>query len=113
MVQEKKELKVNVDLGKTITVDEATVAHNQREFFIDLRKVTPRFNLLPISENEQVHEMLLNIEHFPIVTSPELAKALLQALSTEVQKYETNFGQILDTFKKNKASSAGDQSYIG
>lgn len=113
MNQEKKELKVNIDMGRTITVDEATIAHNQREFIVDLRKVTPRFNLLPINQNEQVHEMLLNIEHFPIVISPELAKSLLQALSTEVQKYETNFGQIVDTLKKIKASSAGDQSYIG
>ncbi len=79
---EKKELKVDVpgDVRAGRYANNMRVAHTRSEFLLDFLFVTPEGGVV-VSR---------------VVTNPGHAKRILIALSDNLEKYETAFGQIVE-----------------
>ncbi|HHP7240193.1 MAG TPA: DUF3467 domain-containing protein [Cyclobacteriaceae bacterium] len=82
-----KNNQINIELSDQIAEGEysnlAMIAHSNSEFVIDF------IRLMPGTQKAKVKSR--------IVITPEHAKRLLKALQDNINKYESNFGQIKQT----------------
>ena len=75
---------LNIELDETVAqgtyANLAVITHSSSEFILDFVRIMPG---LPKSKVQS-----------RIILTPEHAKRLLRALQDNIQKYESNFGQI-------------------
>ena len=95
MAEEKKEqvpTQINIDLTEDIAEgvysNLARIGHSNSEFVIDF------ISLMPGVPNAKVKSR--------VIISPEHAKRLLEALHSNIEKYEATFGQIRKTGEGRK-----------
>lgn len=75
---------INIELGEKeaegIYSNLAIITHSPAEFIIDFTRIVPGIPKAKV--------------HARIITTPQHAKMLLKALKDNIQKYESNFGEI-------------------
>jgi len=82
--EQKQNNQLNIELSEEVAEGEyvnlAMIAHSNSEFVIDFIKMMPGVPKAKVKSR--------------IVITPEHAKRLLYALKDNIEKYESNFGQI-------------------
>jgi hypothetical protein len=84
MQNEVKQQQINIELGEKeaegIYSNLAIITHSPAEFIIDFTRIVPGLPKAKV--------------HARIITTPQHAKMLLKALSENIEKFESRFGEI-------------------
>jgi hypothetical protein len=113
MESEKKKANVNIDSGKeSFYANNLAVFNNANEFVLDFTQVSPRMDVI---DNKRIITYI--VKHNPIVVEPRQAKAFLNLLKENIEKFESKFGKIdagkIDPKDKKAAPSKKFAEYIG
>ena len=97
--EKKLNLDIKADVAQGVYSNLAIISHSPTEFTLDFAQV------LPGTENANVRSR--------IIMSPVHLKRLLSALSDNVEKYEEQFGPIIEPAPGKTATMPYDMSMIG
>lgn len=75
-------IELNEDVAHGIYSNLAIISHSTSEFIVDFVRMMPGIPKAPVKSR--------------IILSPDNAKRLLKALSDNIKKYESTFGEIKD-----------------
>ena len=75
-------IELNEEVAQGTYANLAVISHSTSEFIIDFVRMMPGIPKAPVKSR--------------IILSPDNAKRLLKALSDNIKKYETTFGDIKD-----------------
>ena len=94
------EMRVEVsDAAPEFFADDLTVSHTPLRFILDFKSLTPRIN----TPKESRHMIL---KHSVIKVEPFIARALLEVLTSNLERYEKEYGKI----KKPKALEIAERN---
>lgn len=87
-MENKKQVKFDIDNGKVFYCDEAAVVHNPTKVILDFRSVTPRVDI----RNNEFQPVV--IKHDVVMMDVFTAKNFLAVLQENLANYEKTFGKI-------------------
>lgn len=92
---------VGINHGDAFFSDTVTIANNPRQFVLDFKQATPRFDQMAPDASKQQTTIIL--KHNTIILDAAVAKILHQLLGERIDKYEESFGEIKIQVQKPQA----------